>query len=78
MKGFVGHWADDLLNTEFHDYVFNALVIDEDDKGNEYHRTVKRYEMDNYSVVSETNEETGRLIHPHEYSGMSPWKGDYH
>jgi len=72
-EGFVGYWANDLLNQPWADRVFECSVWE----GEELNRSptrVKRDKIGNRQIESEINSESGRWFHPHEFSGVSVWK----
>jgi len=72
-SGFIGFYADDVLNEHWSDKVFEAEVIDIDLQGNEIVRRVKRSEISGRIVVSELNPFTNKYWHPHAF-GDSPWR----
>lgn len=71
--GFVGFFADDLLNTPLQDRVFEVEIEDTSDNGITFVRRVKRYMAAGFKVISEFNSKTNRFYHPHEFMGESPW-----
>lgn len=72
--GFVGFYADDLLNKEWADKVFEVEMKEINEDGTEYSKRIKRAEMSNKIIISELNQETGKYYHPHQFAGCSPWK----
>lgn len=72
-SGYVGFYADDVLNEQWSDKVFEAEVIDIDQHGNERVIRVKRAEINGRVVVSELNPSTKNYWHPHAF-GNSPWR----
>lgn len=73
-EGFVGFYAEDILEKEWSDKVFEAVVKDSGPEGEEARRRVKRSEIGNRKIISEINENTGHYYHPHQFAGISPWK----
>ena len=72
--GFVGFYADDLLNKEWADKVFEVEIKEFNTEGQECAKRIKRAEMSNKIIISELNQETGKYYHPHQFAGCSPWK----
>ena len=73
-KGFVGHYADDLINTEIQDKVFEILIEEKDSNGNSVNKRIKKSELKNRKIISEINPHTNKFYHPHQFAGISPWK----
>lgn len=73
-KGFVGHFADDLLNTPIQDRVFEIEVEAFDSEGTRFVSRVKRCDAAENKVIAEINPETKNYFHPHQFAGVSPWK----
>jgi len=73
-KGFVGHFADDLLNNEIQDKVFEILVEEIDSDGNNIRKRIKRSDLTSQKIISELNADTQKFYHPHQFAGISPWK----
>jgi hypothetical protein len=73
-KGFVGHYADDLINTEIQDKVFEILIEEKNPNGNSVNKRIKKSELKNRKIISEINPHTNKFYHPHQFAGISPWK----
>jgi hypothetical protein len=72
-EGFLGYWADDLLEKTWTNQIFECSVWVENGQ-NKYMKRVKRCNMNDYEIENEFNTETGQWFHPHEFAGVSVWK----
>jgi hypothetical protein len=72
-QGFLGYWADDLLEKSWSEQIFECSVwVDEEQ--NRYVKRVKRSNMGDLEIHSELNPETKHWFHPHEFAGVPVWK----
>jgi hypothetical protein len=72
--GFIGYYAEDILEQEWSDKVFEALVEELGPDGEKIRKRVKRSEIGDKKIISEINDETGHYYHPQQFVGISPWK----
>jgi hypothetical protein len=75
MEGFVGYWADDILDQPWADRVFECYVkaIDEE-FGSEYQKRIKMYKVNMSEIIEESTPHTKKWIPPHCFSGVPLWK----
>jgi hypothetical protein len=73
-EGFIGFFANDLLNTDIQDKVFEVEIEETDSEGLTTRRRIKRFDIANQKIISELNHNSKRFYHPHQFAGVSPWK----
>ncbi|MDG4717971.1 MULTISPECIES: hypothetical protein [Thalassospira] len=72
LKGFVGYWADDLLNQSWADRVFECEVKSDEHLNSTVR--VKRSKISGREVVRETSPEDNKWFYPHKFAGVPVWK----
>lgn len=72
-EGFLGYWADDLLEKLWTNQIFECSVWIED-RQHKFTKRVKRSNMNDYKIENELNPKTSKWFHPHEFAGVSVWK----
>ncbi|MDN7134916.1 HNH endonuclease [Pseudidiomarina terrestris] len=73
-EGFIGFYADDVIEQEWSDKVFEVEVKTEDEFGNTFAQRVKVSNINGREVIRRTNPQTQKLFHPQEFAGTCPWR----
>jgi hypothetical protein len=74
-SGFIGFYADDVLEKDWFENVFEVMVESHDEDGSTFNVKVKISDIAGRKVVKK-KDELGRPLVPQKYAGCSPWEGE--